>query len=201
MHKRPALNRQRGIADTTTLLIYAGIAIAVLLALWGLVHAWNSFVSGVEERGYERGQKATEALYAKRDNEALTKAQARVSELQAIVDGIHKEYAAKLAQVASDEFKRGRQYAENRARNAAAVAAGERLRDPGATACTARPGGSPAGAPGPAAGVSDGAAPGELSAALTGFLLDLADEADDVARQLASAQAVIVAQQKACGGP
>lgn len=195
------MKRTRGIAQLD-LLIYAGIAIAVLLACWALVHAVDAFVTGAETRGYERGQKATEAIYAQRDNAALLAAQARVKVLQTLVDQVLKDHAAELRRIADAEFNRGVANAENRARNAAGVAAGNRLRDPGrSTACTAGAGGPAAGAPGAAAGVRNGAPGAELSGEATEFLQNLADDADDVAKQLASAQAVIRAQLKACNAP
>lgn len=70
-------------------LIYAGLAAAALAALW-----WA--YSTIDGRGYGRGVAETTADYAKRDNQALRDALARVAQLQAEIRGREREHEARI---------------------------------------------------------------------------------------------------------
>jgi hypothetical protein len=196
------MNKQRGVIA----LIWLYLAGAVLLtgALTGLVVAWKSYTTGLDRIGYDRGVAETTAAYQKRDNVALQAALAAQQRAEVRADQAERDAAAAQS-VASSNYLKG--VDDGRKKTAALVAAahaGElRLRDPGArsgSSAACPPATGPAStASAPAGG--DGAAGGELSAAAGEFLLSLAGEADDLARQLAAAQAVIVSDRALCNGP
>lgn len=159
--------------------------IAAALIAWGgsVWYAWES--GGDNREGLVRGE------IAQRDNAALRKAN---DEIQALQNEARAEETRKAGDIAaiSTKYQRELQNAENRrradvdaARSGAIV-----LRDPGAT-------GAPLCGPGEAAqaaaapGGRDGGAAGELSPEAAAFLLDLANEADELAGQLRAAQDVI----------
>jgi hypothetical protein len=187
-------------------LIWLYLASALLLtgALTGLVVAWNSYTTGLDKQGYDRGVAETTKIFQKRDNLQLQAAVA--AQRAAEVRAAQAERDAATAQsVASSNYRKG--VDDGRKKTAALIAAaraGElRLRDPGD-----RPGSSPACPPatGPASTAAapaggDGAAGDQLSAAASEFLLAFAGEADDLTRQLAAAQAVIVSDRALCNGP
>ena len=104
----------------------------------------------------------------------------------------HAETLALLGQHYQKEFQDAE--ARRKADVAAARDGALRLRVPG-TFCPG-PGGEAAAAP----GGGDGAAAGELPGPVAADLLELAHDADEVARQLAYAQSVIRAQREACNG-
>lgn len=106
----------------------------------------------------------------------------------------HAEAIAAISTHYQTELKNAQ--AQRVADRAAVQRGALRLSDPGATdfACLARAnraGTSPSG--------RDDRAPGQLSDAAAEFLLELVADADDVARQLTAAQAVIVEDRKLCG--
>ncbi len=53
------------------ILIYASIALAILGAIAGVIHAWNSFTSGLVEKGRTAGVSEERARYVERDNKQL----------------------------------------------------------------------------------------------------------------------------------
>ncbi len=190
------LKRQRGIAQGWLYLIY----LVVIVAVWAAaVTAWHSYTDGIDKKGYERGVQETTAAYAKRDNEAL---RAKTDRIKALEDQA-REDAAKAAQQMDEIAKlteKDRQHArEIHDRDVAAAHRGTLvLRDPGATACPRIGSGSETAAVAAGAGGSDGPASGQLSRAVTANLFALVDDADELAGQLARAQAVIVKDRELC---
>lgn len=186
------MKRQRGQL-LPTWAIYALAAAAALGALW---YAYTT----IDGRGYDRGKTETESTYAKRDNQALQAALARVKKLQDEKAAAERAHEDRLAAIAADHKKEMANANRQRDRDVAAVRDGFRLRDPGAGRAAQCPGGAGT-APAAAAGQRDGGAPGELSAEASGFLFGLANDADEVARQLGAAQKVILEQIRTCNGP
>lgn len=160
---------------TNRYVIAAAAGVAVVVGAWW----WHtSRVDAAVEAALtaERNRLTAELLVAER----------RIHELE-------REHAEKLAligQVYQKEF----QHAEELRRTDVARArdGALRLRVPG-TLCP-----SPAGEAGPAAAGGDGPAQGELPGPIAADLLELAHDADQVARQLTAAQAVIEAQRRTC---
>lgn len=192
MQQRPLFMQQQRGQLLPTWAIYALAAAAALGALW---YAYTT----IDGRGYSRGKSETEATYAQRDNQALQAALARVKQLQDEKAAAELAHEQRLAAIAADHNKEMANANRQRDRDIAAVRAGFRLRDPGARSAAQCPGGAgPASAA--ATGQRDGGAPGELSAEASGFLFGLANDADEVARQLGSAQKVIVELIRTCNG-
>lgn len=172
------------IPEPYRLLAAAALWLASLIA----VGVWQHHAGAVDERVTWQAKEVTEQATAAAQFKALSDA-ARAAE---------QKHAADMAALAADYERKLTDANKQRAADLAAVRTGAlRLRDPGATvpACP----GATAQA-GPAAGGSDGPATGQLSAAPAGllsdqtssWLVDFAADADDVARQLASCQQVIV---------
>ncbi|MBS1198687.1 MAG: bacteriophage lysis protein [Proteobacteria bacterium] len=168
------------------------IVIAVLL--------WLASLAGVGWWQRTDGATIERDTWQKRENTELRTANAKIKELEAKAKSDTSAHAQALAE-ASTAFERKLKDANaQRAKDRAAVLAGTlRLRDNGATGLRAC--GSGISPPAAGASVGDGRTPGELSAAATGFLLDLASDADDIAHQLAQAQAVIREDRRLCGRP
>jgi hypothetical protein len=196
------VKKQLGIATGWLYLI--GLVVLVV-AVTGLIHAGNSFVASVEKKGYDRGVNETTASYAKRDNDALVKAQTRITFLEEQARDRERADAKKNAELAAQRAKEKRDAEKQRAADYAAAAAGALvLRDPGQNPAPGpNAGGRGASAPsfGPGSG-NNGAPPGQLSPKVTGDLFALVDDADDLAKQLASAQARIRQDLTTCNaGP
>jgi len=189
---------QRGIIATGWL--YLGGAIAILALISALVYGVKSYLDGVDQKGYDRGKQETEAKYAKRDNEQLRAAAERIKTLEDQARRQERENAERLAEISKQRQKELADAKRQHDRDIAAVRAGTlKLHDPGVPAGGAAAGrGSPGPAPGAPAGGRDGETRGQLSGAAAEFLLGLAGEADDVARQLDKAQAVIIEYRRAC---
>lgn len=171
--------------------ILLGVGVLWIASLFG-VGAWQRDDGATAERV---AWQAKEAAALRQWNETI--------------DRLNREARAKEAEHATELAALGDRYAKDvdaldarRRRDLVDARAGAlRLRDPAARA-PACPGAPAAPATAPAAG--DAPAPGELSGPAASFLLELANDADAVARQLAAAQDVIRAQVRACnpeGGP
>jgi prophage endopeptidase len=173
--------KQRGYAQAMLYLGAVGIIMALAIAAYNVV----------DHRGYTRGVSETDSKYAKRDNDALRSANARIQELEEKARAGERRRAEELAAV-SVHYQGALEAAKSqRERDVALAHAGTlRLRDPNA----ASPAGCDRGGPGEAAAAAagrDGAQAGELSREAVGFLLNLADEADEVVEQLTACQAVV----------
>lgn len=194
------MKRQRGIAEGWLYLI--GL-IALLVALAAAIHAWNSFISGIDKKGYDRGVQETTAGFVKRDNAALAEANARIAALNAQVRAIEQDGQRKLDLIAQQHEKDKANAKAQRDRDVAAARAGSlKLQDPyGATVCAGQGDRSATAETGPGAGGRDGSAGAQLSQQLTEFLYAEADRADEVVDQLSRAQDVIRQDRVTCGSP
>ena len=197
----PSTQKQRGIAD---LWLVAIALICVLGLLFGIEKVWVSYINGIDAKGYARGVKETETKFVERDNAALAAANKRIEELTAQARAQEEEGQRKQDLLAQQREK-DRQHAEFiHDRDVAAALNGTLgLRFPGKnTGSAARSNPDPGTKAGTAAGGGDGAATCELSRQANADLYALVDDADDVAKQLASAQQVIVQDRLTCnGGP
>ena len=195
------MKNQRGIAD---LWLVAIAAIVLLGLVYGISHAWISYVDGIDAKGYARGVKETETKFVERDNAKLAAANKRIEELTAQVHAQEEEGQRKQDLIAQQREKDRQNAQAVHDRDVAAALNGTLgLRFPGKnTGSAARSNPDPGTKAGTAAGGGDGAATCELSRQANADLYALVDDADDVAKQLASAQQVIVQDRLTCnGGP
>lgn len=193
-------NRQSGLIIESWMWM-AG-AIAILALLGGMLAGVTHYLNGVRAEAKKAGQDECDAAYKLRDNAALTKALSRVQTLEEAARKAEAGHVAALAKIGDQLTKE-----KDRAKNAQLrvlddIAAGKlRVRADAfsGTGCPAVSGGGQVGpAVGPAPG--DNAAPAcQLSAATAGRVLSIGGDADDTARQLASAQQVIVEFLRICG--
>ncbi len=194
------MKRQRGLAQGY---IYLLGAIAILGLIVAIGYGIKNYLDGVDAKAYKRGKDECTAAYAQRDNQALREANAEIQRLQNAARAAEQQHAQDLAAIAAQRSKEKADAEDRRKRDIAAARDGSlRLRDPGAAAgCPAPSGLGLRPPPGAGAGRGDGPAPGQLSGAATEFLLELVNDADDVARQLASCQAVVTKDRAAINGP
>lgn len=144
--------------------------------------------------GYVEGLTHEQVRSARAATAQAQQAAADITRLQQQARDTERQHAEAVAAISTDYEGRLHDLDTRRAADRAALLAGAlRLRDPGAPV---RPGDCAA-APAPApSGGRDGPAPGELSPAAAGFLLDLADDADRVAEQLATCQRVVMEDRR-----
>jgi len=159
--------------------------ILALLVAWGLslvgVGAWQRHDGKVTER----------AVWQIRENDEIRMANSKIRSLEEGARKAEQDKAIALATISTDYERKLSDANKQRAADAAAVRAGSlRLRDPSATGLRAC--GSIATETATGTSQRDGGTAGELSGAASEFLLDLANEADDVARQLAACQQVVI---------
>ena len=158
-------------------------AAAIVAGAWVLsliaVGAWQRHDGAVAER----------TDWQERDNQTMRDAHALIERLQATARQAEQDHAMEMAAVGASMERRIGNVDKQRAADRAAVSNGTlRLYD--------RPAGLAAGscgvpAPGAAAGERDGRAPGELSRETTADILELVNDADLLAGQLAECQAVV----------
>ncbi len=194
------LNRQRG-----NIYFYFVGALLALGLLWGLVHAWDSYTSGLVAQGKREGKAEADAAYKARDNEQLQAVIAERDKLQRDKDT--KEADARVqVQRARNELLQEQENAKLLEENILArVADGSlQLRGTGsaqAGSCTPSGGsGAPGATAGTAAGNNDAGQGGVLSASDSTFLIREALRADEVVRLLTTCQAVIVLDRKLTNG-
>lgn len=157
----------------------------------GLLVAWGASLFGVGTWQNDAGHIAERTSWQTRENTELRTANGKIKGLEDDARTAEQNHAAALAAISTDYERKLFDANKQRAADVAAVRAGTlRLRDPDATGLRAC--GSVAPETGSSAGGRDGAQGGELSESATEFLYSLANDADDVARQLASCQAVVV---------
>lgn len=168
------------------------------LKLWLVVGAmllWLASLAGVGYWQNEAGHVAERSTWQGRENTELRTANDKIKTLEEDARKAEQAKAAALASIATDYERKLSDANKQRAADVAAVRAGTlRLRDPDPPGIRASGSVAPETAPGPGRG--DGGAAGELSAAASGFLLDLANEADDVARQLTTCQRVVTEDRR-----
>lgn len=162
-----------------------------------LIGYYNHHVNGLIDEAVSKERTLWQAQAAK-DREAATNKIAEITQRERAKEqastAIINAQAAKHQKEIQDEK-------DQRRRDVAAARSGAlKLRDPGTTT-SACAGSSRTGPPATTASQRDGASLTELSAEATEFLLELANDADAVARQLTSAQAVIGEYQRVCGAP
>lgn len=184
----------------------------IILALVSLAATVNIGLSmlinrdeAMDLKGYNRGKKQCESEYLKRDNAALVVYEKEIARLTKLVSS--KERAEQRAAAAIEErrLKEMKDAQDQRFRDEAAVASGNfRMWDDG------RLGDKAGTCPGlsqqrggpetvPSAADRNDCARAELSKTVVSRLLVLVNDADDVARQLASAQDVIKQDRVTCG--
>lgn len=169
------------ISEPYRLLAAAALWLASLFA----VGVWQHHAGAVGERVTWQAKEVTEQATAAAQFKALSDA-ARKAE---------QDNAAKMAALAADYERKLSDANKQRAADIAAVRAGSlRLRDKSGTCMPA--GTDPGSKAGPGPGIGNGATGCELSETASGFLLDFANDADDVARQLAACQQVILTDRK-----
>lgn len=203
MGMKPLKTGQQGVIAQAYL--YLAGAIAVMLALAGLVKVWGNYTASLDKRGYDRGTSETTARYQARDNAQL---QAVLAETRAAQDRAAKAEAdaAKAQSVASSNYAKG--VTDGKARLAAFIAdsrAGNiRLRDPGSSgtgpACGSQVGKAETAGTAPGSDVNGGGG-GFLSESATVFLATEADRANKVVLKLIAARAVIVSDHALCNAP
>lgn len=145
------------------------------------VGVWQHHAGAVGERVAWQAKEVTEQAAAAAQLKALSDA-ARAAE---------QKHAADMAALAADYERKLSDANKQRAADIAAVRAGTlRLRDKSGTCVPAST--DPGAKAGPSSGIGNGTTGCELSETTSGFLLDFANDADDIARQLAACQQVIV---------
>lgn len=171
--------------------------IAIVAALW----LGSLAAVGLWQR--HDGIATVEAKWQAREAKQQAAAAARYKKLYDAYRKAEQDNAAALAEIATKLEKERTDANKQHAADIAALRAGTlRLRDPGSAAVPACRGS--AAETGPASSGCNGCASGQLPAAPAGllsgqaseFLVDLAADADDVARQLAACQQVIINDRK-----
>ena len=191
------MKRQRG----NIYWIFA-LAISAGAVLWGAIVAWNSYTSGLDKQGYDRGVAETAAVYEKRDNEKLLAATTRVHELEGQARAKENNHARALVAIGTKLSQEKANAKSESDRITADISAGRLVRRDGAfQARTRSPGGDggPVGATPTGTGGSDGGAACELSEAAQRSVLEIGADADKVAEQLAACQAVVTEDRRLCG--
>lgn len=159
--------------------------IIALIAAWGVslfgVGAWQRHDGAVTER----------TAWQTRENVEIRESGDKIKTLEEDARQAEQDKAMALASISTDYERKLSDANKQRAADAAAVLSGSlRLRDPSATGLRACGGLATETAAG--SGKRDGGASGDLSGEAANFLLSLANEADDVARQLAACQRVVI---------
>lgn len=164
----------------------------------GLMAAWIASLVGVGYWQNEAGHVAERTEWQTRENNELRLANAKILRLEEDARKAEQDHGAMIALISTHYEKELGDANKRREADHAAVRTGAlRLRDPdsaGLRAC-----GSVVPEAGPGASGRDGRAPGELSDAAADFLLDLAHDADGIARQLAACQQVVVSDRAMVG--
>lgn len=201
MHSYESLSSdQRGFLEGW--ILYAVVAIAVLAALTGLVMAWNSYTEGLIQGGYERGVAVTKAAYVERDLQQMREFTAKVKALEAEKEKLEGQWKTQVAEVEAKRLKEKKDAKARYDRDLADARSGAIvLRDPGSTsgACVPSSSGSTTGETPATVSGSDGKTGSQLSPEATARLLGYANEADDIVRQLGSAQELIEQYYGMCG--
>ena len=167
-------------------------------AIIALLVVWIASLAGVGYWQNDAGHVAERTTWQTRENTELRDANNKITNLEEGARKAEQDKATALASISTDYERKLSDANKQRADDSAALRAGTlRLRDPSATGLRAC--GSVTTETAAGTGQRDGGAAGELSAApagvlsvaASGFLLDFSNDADDVARQLASCQRVV----------
>jgi len=184
--------RQRG-----SVLLYGLLALAVLGLIAGIGYTVKSTIADADERGYTRGEKETEAAYAKRDNDALLAANKQIQALQTAARAQELEHAIELTEIAN---KYQREKANEIAHRDRVIAG---LRD-GTTKLYVKLAGSAQPCAGSQAGETGASVSGDTGAGASGilnesdsaFLINEAHRADRIAGKLKACQLIVKADRK-----
>lgn len=193
------MRRQRG-----GILLYLAAAIAILALISGIVFGVTHYLSGVRAEAFAAGKDTCDAAYKGRDNTQLQTALARVKTLEDEARVAEYDYNKRVAAIQRqlEREKANGKAAEDRI--LADVAAGKyRVRGDAfqAGGCPAISGGSQGRPVSAGAAGSDGAAACKLSAEAERSVLDIGRDANETARILAAAQAIIAEDRRLCGQP
>lgn len=166
-------------------------ALALLAAVVAAIYAYGRQQFGL-------GELAERAAWLKRETVALTTANAKIKMIEEQYRAQEQAHAAAMAGV-STQYQQELIHAKaEKDRVIIGLRSGAvRLRI--AVAAARSTSGSDAAAPGAATAGCDGEARAELSLAASEFLVGLASESDEVARQLSACQAVITADRRQPG--
>lgn len=144
--------------------------------------------------GHSTGTTAERETWEKRENTELQAANAKVHGLEEAARASERAHAVQIASIGTQhakEMEDARKQKDRDMANARSGALSLRISAP----CKASSGGIRAPAA-PASGVGDGAETIELPREITANLFALADDADEVVRQLTACQAVILDDRK-----
>lgn len=156
---------------------------------------WIATLAGVGWWQNDAGHVAERTTWQGRENSQLRTANSRIKTMEEGARKAEQDHALAMAAISTDYERKLSDANKQRAADIAAVRAGTlRLRDPGAPGLY--PFGGIAAQAGPGACQCNGTQGSELSAAAGEFLFGLADDADDLARQLTACQAVVVKDRK-----
>lgn len=182
--------------------MYLAAGLAALAMVSALFFSVVSYLDGLDAKGYARGVEKERAAWLERENEELTGANAEIVELTNKYRKLEQESAANMADIAAQHEKDQDNAQAQRDADIAAVVAGSlKLRDPDRAATgPADCGGTASQAAASPAG-GDSKAGAEFSGAATAFLLNEANRADEIVRQLNRAIDVIQTDRmvKICG--
>ena len=195
------MRKQRGIADLRLVVIGS---IVILGLISGIVFGVTHYLSGVRAEAKAAGRSECDAAYKGRDNEQLRAALGRVKELEEAAREAERKYGVAIAEIQAKLKKEQANGKDAEERILADVAAGKyRVRGEAfqAGSCPAVSGGSAGSAAGAGATGSDGATACKLSRAAESDILAIGRDANETARILAAAQAVIVQDRITCNGP
>jgi hypothetical protein len=166
-----------------------------LYVIIGLLITWFASLAGVGYWQNEAGHVAERTVWQTRESTELRADNDKIKTLEESARKAEQDKAAALAAISTDYERKLSDAKKRLADDVAAVRAGTlRLRDPGASSVHAC--GSVTSETSSGAGRGDGGATGELSPEASGFLLDFANDADDVARQLQGCQRVVTEDRR-----
>ena len=159
----------------------------------GIAVMWAISLFGVGKWQNKAGAEHERVTWQAKEIEQVNAANAAIKRLSDEARAKEKESVDTMTRLATQLLKERATNEARRKADAAAVRAGDlRLRIP-ASVCA---GGDFTGPPRPASSGGDGSASVELPRAIAGDLLDLANDADQVADQLRACQSVIIADRK-----
>lgn len=167
-------------------------AVLLMAAVLGAIYAYGQQQFGL-------GEKAERTAWLNRENTALTKANTQIKALEDKYRAQEQKHAQDMA-AASAKYQEDLMHEKDtKDRVIADLRSGAlRLRVP--VTCPDGAGGSGTAAPGPSTIGRDGETRAELSISASEFLVGLANEADQVVRQLTACQAVVFSDRQAQGG-
>lgn len=170
-------------------------------AIIGLLLFWLASLAGVGVWQNTAGHTAERAAWQAKETSEIKSAAARTLELEVAARATEKRHADALAEISTDYERKIKNAKTQRDRDVAAALSGALgLRLPSSM----QAGGSATGSLAAATGGRDGGASGQLPEPpaatlppdLAAGLLGLADDADQVAQQLAACQAVVISDRR-----